>query len=270
MEGKKGFVITIVIMFFLILGLGGYIAYDIVQEKKAAETKTTKYDDKDIDLNVFFQISDTLDSFDKAFNNPKSLYVGYIYVNKKLRAEKFDMGAAIYASMVSDMTVSNPPKPYYIPEAKVKYNFNKIFGKNLNYQVDQVQSGEVYKVAYYENSADPPVRYDYFAPPEENVYSNRYIAINFKTTLDGDKIIVNRRVCYIEFVPAANGKDYESINIYTDHNKTTSIGSMELVNGNYNENSILAKFGSQLTRYNYTFVPEKGNEYSFYSIEKVK
>lgn len=270
MEGKKGLVITIVVMVFLILGLGGYIAYDIVQEKKQAESKTTKYDDKDIDLNVFFQISDTLNSFDKAFNNPKSLYIGYIYVNKKLRAEKFNMGAAIYASMVSDMTVSNPPTPYYIPEAKVKFNFNKIFGKNLNYQVDEVQSGEVYKVAYYENATDPPVRYDYFAPIENNVYSDRYVAINYKTRLEEDKVIVNRRVCFLEFVPAANGKDYESVKIYTNHKKTEYIGTMELINGNYNENAILAKFGSKLARYDYTFVPEKGNEYSFYSIEKVK
>ena len=270
MEGKKGFVITIVILILLILGLGGYITYDYFKDKKLAEIKTTKYDDKDIDLNVFYQVSDTLNSFDKAFNNPKSLYVGYIYVNKKLRAEKFDMGAAIYASMVSDMTVSNPPKPYYIPEEKVKNNFKRIFGKNLTYQVDQVQSGEVYKVAYYDNASDPPVRYDYFAPAEENVYSARYVAINYETTLEEDKIIVKRRVCFIEFVPADNGKDYESINIYTDHNKNQLIGSLELVDGNYNEKSILAKYGSQLAKYNYTFVAEKGDRYSFYSIEKVK
>ena len=270
MEGKKGLTIAIVVLVFIVLCLISYIAFDFMQDKKREEAKTTKIENTEIDLNSFYNISYTLDSFDKAFNNPRSLYVGYIYTNKKIKAEKFDMGAAIYASMIQDMTVSSPPVPYYIPEEKVKFNFNKIFGKELSYKMDQVQSGEVYKVAFYDNPQSPPVRYDYFAPVEDNVYSERYMAINYRTTLDEDKIVVNRRVCYLEFVPAANGKDYEKVKIYTDHHKNNYIGELELSNGYINGNVIVGKFGSKLKRYDYTFVHEKGTTYSFSSIEAVK
>lgn len=270
MEDKKGFIITIIVLVVIILAAGGYIAFDTIRDKKLAEKKTSIVAGNEIDPNSFFSVSYILDSFDKAFNNPKSNYLGYIYVTKRLKAEKFNMGAAIYASMVQDMTVSGPPVPYYIPETKVKYNFNRIFGKNLTYKVDQVESGEVYKVAFYDRG-DPPVRYDYYAPIEENVYSERYIAINYQTTQEEDnKIVVNRRIFYAVFVPAADGKNYETVNIYRDHNKSKKIGTFELKNGYINENELLNKAGSQLMKYKYTFVQEKGDDYSFYSIEVTK
>ena len=265
MEDKKGFIITIIVLIVIILSLGGYIAFDTIRDKKAAEKKTTIVDGNNIDPNAFFNISYILDSFDKAFNNPKSDYVGYIYVPKRLKASKFDMGAAIYASMIQDMTVSPRPKPYYVPEIKVKYNFEKIFGKNLAYKVDQVQSGEVYKVAYYDRE-DPPIRYDYFAPAEENPYSDRYISLNYKTTVEEDKVIVERRIFYAEFTPE---NDYQTINLYTDHSKNTKIGSLPLKNGYINEDQLLGSYGSKLMKYKYTFVSEGGSDYSFYSIEAV-
>ena len=270
MEGKKGFVITIIVLVVIILAAGTYIAFDIIQDKKQAEKKTSIVDENEIDLNAFYHVSYILDSFDKAFNNPKSNYLGYIYVSKRLKAEKFSMGAAIYASMIQDMTVSGPPVPYNVPESKVKYNFNRIFGKNLTYKVDQVESGEVYKVAYY-NREDPPVRYDYYAPIEENVYSEKYIAINYRTQIDDDnRIIVDRRIFYAVFIPAADGKNYQSVTIYKDHNKDKKIATFELRNGYLNENEILSNAGSKLMKYRYIFVPGKGNNYNFYSIEVIK
>ena len=268
MEDKKGFIITIIVLVVIILSLGGYIAFDVIRDKKNAEKKTTVIKDTTIDLNAFYQISYTLESFDKAFNNPKSDYVGYIYVPKRLTAAKFDMGAAIYASMIQDMTVSSPPKPYYIPEIKVKSNFEKIFGKNLEYKVGQVQSGDIYKVAYYDRE-DPPVRYDYYAPIEENVYAEKYISLNYKTTLEDDKVIVERRIFFAEFKLSDDGKDYSSVIIYRDHSKQNKIGTLELRNGYINENQLISMFDSKLMKYKYTFVGTNGKDYSFYSIEAI-
>jgi len=270
MEDKKGFVIAIVILSLISLGLGGFLVYDKIIQKRAEEKKETCIEDNKIDLNAFFNISKTLDSFDKAFNNPKSLYIGYIYVDKRLMASKFDMGAAIYASMMQDITVSAPPIPFYVSEEKVKGNFEKIFGKNLEYKATNVQSGEIYKVSYFNFETNPPVRYDYYAPSEENPYADRYIAINNETSIEEGKVIVNRKIFFAEFVKGADGVSYTGMKIYKDHSKVGYIGQVPLKNGVYSEKEVIEKNGSKLLTYDYTFVQNKDADYSFYSIEAVK
>ena len=270
MEGKKGFIITIVVLSLLILGMGAFIVLDFIHDKKQEEIKTTIIKDTEIDLNTFYSIADTLNSFDKAFNNPKSLYIGYIYVPKKLTAAKFDMGAAVFASIINDMSVASHPNPLFVAETKVKYNFEKIFGKKLEYKPVEVQSGEIYKVAYYSNEQDTPVRYDYYAPVEESPFRERYIAINYKTSLDINKVIVSRRIFYAEFVAEADGKTYNTLNLYKKHDKKDLIGTVTLKNGFINEKELLSKFSSKMMKYNYVFSTENGTDYTFDYIEVTK
>ena len=257
-NSKKGFVIAIIILVLIIIGLGAFIALGIIKQKEKEEEKTTIINNTAIDLNAFFGISETLDSFDKAFNNPKSLYIGYIYVSKRLEASKFDLGPAIYASMISDMVGTNL-EAQSLPEPLVKSNFERIFGNNLKYARSEVNSGEIYKVAFEQ-------KYYYIAPSEIDPYAEKYLAFNYKTTLEEDKVIVNRRIVFAEFIKDANGI-VNSINLYKDHLKQAKIGSLSVRNGIINYNEILSKYASKMKNYNYTFTHEKGDNYSFYSIE---
>lgn len=265
-DSKKGYVIAIIILSLIIIALGGIIAYSFIKQKEKEEEKTTIINRTSIDLNAFFHISETLDSFDKAFNNPKSQYVGYIYVPKRLEASKFDLGAAIYSSMILDMVGTNQTAEF-LPEALVKSNFERIFGKYLKYKLNEVNSGEIYKVAFKEE--DNPKKYYYKAPSEIDPYAEKYLAFNYKTSLEEDKVIVNRRIVFAEYTKDSNGL-VTNINLYKDHKKQSKIGSISIRNGNVNMDEILSKYGSKMKKYNYTFILNSESDYSFYSIEAVQ
>lgn len=266
MEDKKGTVITIVILILIILGLGAYIFYDIKEEKKELEEKETMIKSINIDLNTFYQISDTLDSFDLAFNNPKSSYVGYMFVSKKMSATKFDMGAAIYASMIQEMDATNGSIQSVL-ETRVQANFQKIFGKNLSYEATEVNSGEIYKVAY--NNSGTPLKYDYIAPGEFDTYAEKYISVNYKTSLTTDSVLINRKIFYVVFVPNSEGVITKAA-IYKDHHKQNKLGEVLLKNGEISTTEVLSKYSSRLLTYQYTFKQESQDTYTFSSIEPVK
>ena len=261
-NSKKGYVITIIILLLIIIALGGFIALGIMKQKEKEEEKETIINNTSIDLNSFFNISKTLDSFDKAFNNPKSPYVGYIYVPKRLEASKFDLGAAIYSSMALEMEKTN--KVETIQEALVKTNFERIFGDNLKYKQTEVKTGDYYKVVTKEG--EDPLKYYYHILEEANPYADKYLAFNYKTSLGEDQVIVNRRIVFAEYIKGTNGL-LASVNLYKDHTKQSKIGSVSARNGAIKANEILSKYASKMKKYNYIFTHEKGDNYSFYSIE---
>ena len=123
-SSKKGYIITIIILLLIVIALAGFIAFSVMKHIEQEEKKATMLNGINIDLNAFYQVSETLERFDKAFNNPKSLYLGYIYTSKRLEAPKFDLGAAIYASMILDMAGTNL-EVQFLPEPLVKSNFSK-------------------------------------------------------------------------------------------------------------------------------------------------
>lgn len=257
-SSKKGYIITIIILLLIVIALAGFIAFSVMKHIEQEEKKATMLNGINIDLNAFYQVSETLERFDKAFNNPKSLYLGYIYTSKRLEAPKFDLGAAIYASMILDMAGTNL-EVQFLPEPLVKSNFEKIFGNNLKYTPSEVNSGEIYKVAY-DN------KYYYIAPSEVDPYAEKYLAFDYKTSLEEDKIIVNRRIVYVVYEKDVNGT-LTAINLYKDHLKQSKIGTIAVRNGSIKDNEILSRYGSKMKKYNYTFIQNKGADYNFYSIE---
>ena len=266
MKEKKGLIVVIVILILIIFSLVFYIIYDVKKKKEEIEQKEIILQNTSINLNAFYQIADTLDSFDKAFNNPKSNYVGYLYASKKMNASNFNLGAAVYASMIQDMDNTSGTIQYVL-ETRVQSNFKKIFGKNLTYKISEVASGEIYKVAYNGNVS--PVRYDYIAPLESNIYTEKYIAVNQKTSLADDKVIVNRKIFFVEFILDSSGNATQA-NIYKTHTKENKIGTISLKNGEINNDEVISKYGSKLLEYDYTFIRVKDDNYSFYSIEPAK
>ncbi len=261
-NSKKGYVITIIILLLIIMALGGFIALGIIKQKEAEEEKETIIENTSIDLNSFFNIAKILESFDQAFNNPKSPYVGYIYVSKRLEASKFDLGAAVYSSIVLNLEKTN--KIESLSESLIKNNFENIFGDNLKYKLTLSKESDYYKFATKEE--DNPVKYYYHVLEEANPYADRYQAFNYKTSLGEDQIVVNRRIVFVEYVKGTNDT-ITGINLYKDHTKQSKIGSITARNGIIKSNEILSKYGSKMKKYNYIFNHEKGDNYSFYSIE---
>lgn len=263
MEGKKGLIVIIILLLLISLGLGGYIAYDKIMTKPKEET-LTKIDDVNIDLTVFYQISETLMKFDNAFNDPRTNYFAYIYKQKKLEAKDFDLGAAVYASIRSDFKESN--LLLYVPESIAKNSFTKIFGDNLKYQTATLNSGEYLKTAYDGNL----VSYAYIEPVDSNVYPSEYMAINTKTILKDNKVIVTRKIVFVEYIIQPGTNIASNIILYKDETKQNKIGDIALKNGKVSPKEIVSKYGSKLATFNYTFKQNESLDYSFSSIEKTQ
>ena len=261
MKDKKGLLIGILLL--IILGLIGYIALDkmFLEKKATAETiKKNSNDNININLNAFYQISDTLNQFDAAFGDVNSTYFGYIYKQDKLLAEKFDKTAALYLAIHSDLT--SPKTTPYIIGTKVKNRFEKIFGKQLAYTPGNIPAGNSYNITYDPNSTN----YVYYYQNTKNDYSPEYLTHTISTEIKDDKIIVTRKAYYVEYANNGGG----NATIYTDSGKSVKVGDLKLRNNVLNEKEVIDKYGSKLKTFEYTFILKTEDDYSFYSIKKTK
>lgn len=264
MENKKGITILIIILVVIILGLSGFIALDKFVLNKSLSSSKTTIDDVDIDINSFYQIADVLNKFDNAFGDPNSTYLGYPYVDKKLAVEDFDPGAALYVSAYSELVATNTPQ--YLSANVIKGNFEKMFGKKLKFENKSIDAGDLYKLKYNKETAT----YTYTLATPKLKYSPGYYAINTKTRLEDDKIIVTRKVFYVEYATNNETGIATVANIYSEDKPTTKIGAVDLRNGIINENEVIAKYGSKLKTYDVTFKYNKGIEYNLYLIQRIK
>ena len=80
------------------LGLGGYIGYLKLFPQKEDNHKTT-IDNVSVDLNNFYQIGETLERLDSAFNDEHSTFYGYIYSQKKVEVSSMDPALTLYITI---------------------------------------------------------------------------------------------------------------------------------------------------------------------------
>lgn len=255
---NKSYIIVISILLVITIGLSVFVAYDKIINK---ETKTTTINDIEIDLNVFHQIEKTLDKMDNAFNDTGSSYCGYIYKDK-LKASNFDMGAAIFVAAKNDLITSNTPQ--LLVGGKVKNSFEKIFGDNITYQPTSIDAGN-YKLAYDQTSNT----YAYSIAPKTNQYESKYHTIDVETKLQKEKIIVTRKVFFVEY-GSDDGVTINKALLYKDATKQHPLGEIKLTKNYLNENEVIAKLGSKLNTYKYEFNEKTTDNYSFYSIERIR
>ena len=78
---------------------------------------------------------------------------------------------------------------------------------------------------------------------------------------EDDKVIVTRKIFYVEY----NGNE---ATIYKSSAKE-KIGTVTLSNDEVDASEVVAKYGSKLNTYDYTFIADKSDSYTFYRIEKV-
>jgi len=261
-ENKKPFIITIIVLIVIILGLGGYIAYDYFIKDKGEEKIITQVDNVNINLNVFYQISRTLENLDLAFNKPGTNYYGYIYNSNKLDVKNFDSKAAAYAAVVSELKPSNTQQT--IVSDKVKSNFESMFGDILKYNLDDIDVGNNFKIAYDANNKI----YSYTMPTDTSNYSNGYVAINYKTYLEDDYVVVTRKIFYVEY--NSNNKDASKASIYKNANKQYKLGDVSVKNGTVNLNEVKGKYTSRLNTYDFYFIKNGDEDYVLSKIVKIK
>lgn len=258
---KKPFIIIIVILLVMVIGLGGYVGFDIYKNQQKKENLNTIVDDVSVNLNVFYQIGDTLNRFDKAFNSNNSSYFGYLYNFDKLAASKFDGRAALFATMYNDLVCNNTTQ--YLLGATVKNNFEKIFGNNLKYAPGSINAGEYYNIYYDTNSNT----YSYTAQNVNKIYSPGYVSKTIKTSLEDGKVTVIRKVFYVEYGSNTGGTDITKAIIYKKADKKDKVGEINLMNNELREDEVIAKYGSKLLTYNYIFKENKLDNYNFYLLE---
>ena len=259
---KKPFVVTIIILLLIILGLGGYIAYDYFIKDKDEVKVVTMIDDVNINLNAFYQISETLDKFDVAFNKPGTNYTGYIYNAKKIEAKDFDEKAALYVSLAKYLIPTNSDQT--IVSGKVKGSFEKVFGDAKKYNPTSIDISNSEKINYDTNNES----YNYTLQPTTNNYSSTYITKNTKTVLEEDKVIITKKIFFVEY--NGSGNNATRATIYTNLNKQQKLGEVSVKNGEANIDEVLGKYGSRLATYEITFIKNSDEDYTFSQIEKIK
>lgn len=260
--GNKKVVIFIIILIFIIIGLGGYIAFDKFVLEKKEEIKTTKVGDATIDLNIFENINQTINTFDKAYNDLNSIYVGYLYSKNEININTFDKNAALYASIYPYLIANNTPQ--LIPGGLVKTKYDELFDKKLNYEAKSIEAGKLYKIGY-DISTDV---YSYNFLKIDNLYDSTYMQKNVETTVEDDNIIIKRKAFFVEYI--SEGDTVNKANIYKTHDKTELITSVNLKNNTINKKEIISKYGTKMNTYKYTFKQKSIDEYKFYSVEQVK
>jgi hypothetical protein len=258
---NKGLVILLLL---IIIGLAGYIGYEKIDAYMNNTDTKTEVDNVNINLNALYQVGETLTKFDNAFNNINSTYFGYLFKKDKLYAEKFDNNAALYVAMYADLVGTNTEQT--INAINVKANFTKIFGNYLTYNPTNISAGEFYNINYNESTDT----FSYSFPVVTNTISSEFKINNVKTTLEKDKIIVTRKIFFVDYDNPSDGTSTATATIYTNSNKKTKIGQVNLRNNLVSTSEVLAKYSSKLSTYKYTFVKNSDEDYSFFSVELVK
>lgn len=268
MEKKnKGPIVLVILLLIIILGLAGYIVFDkLFLTKEEDKNTVVAIEDVNIDLNALYQIGDIMGKFDRAYNDVNSSYFGYLYnTDSILYANKFDNGAALYAAMYDDIIGTSTAQ--YLIGGNVKYSFEKMFGKNLEYKPADVSAGKSFNIKYNEANGN----FTYTAPEISDTYSNEYVVRNLKTDFQDDKVMITRRVFFVEYKKGDGSADVTQANVYTNHNKSKLIGTLNLRNNVLSVDEVIAKYGSKFDKYVYTFEKNgSSDEYCFYSIEKVR
>lgn len=248
----KKLVLFILFLFLIIFGLAGYIAYDKIYLENNGKKVVTKIGEKDIDLNNFIEINETLSKLDRAFNDSNSSYYGYIYNNKELRINKFDEKAALYLILYDYL--NNYRNEQTINGKIVEKDFKKIFNNNLEYKASDVKIKDDIFITYNPNNNTYSYNYDI----NKELYSPEYKVKNISTTIEEESIVIKRKIFYVEYE-----KNNSSIiaNIYDGKDKKSLITKKTLNGNELNIEEIVAKYGYRIHTYKYIFEEKNYNDY---------
>lgn len=260
---NKKVVITIVILVLLVLGLGGYLAYDKIYLKFFNEESTkTTINEVSLDVNDLFEVGVALNKLDNAYGDSNSTYFGYIYELKKRVNKVSELGQneLTYAAIHNEIIKSGLGQK--LSDTKVKNNMNELFGSNSKYKPTSIVAG----TSYIFNYDDVTKSYIYAIPAPTTIYSPTYIVRNISTSVEDGKIIITRKAFYVEYEQSGDGT-YTSATIYKSKNKSNKLITLSLKNGLLSVDEVFAKTSSKMNTYIYTFTEDVGG-YKLYQIER--
>jgi hypothetical protein len=259
MKDKKNLVIFLLIIIIALL-VGILICNNTKKEVKKENTN------KNINFNLegFYQIGEDLRLFDIAFDDSYSDYFGYLYNNQVLEVKDFDMKAALYLSLYGEL--NHDGETTIIQSDKVKENFYKIFGNNLEYKPMSFEAGRVFEFNYNEELNI----YEINSPGVGGVYFPEIHLRNLSSTVNGNTVEVVRKMFYLEYSSNNSGTDLTKIEIYKNVNKSEKLGTMTLPEKGVNEDKIFKKYGDKLDNYKFTFTKGDDGNYYFSKVEREK
>ena len=258
MKDKKNLIIFVLIIIIAIL-----IGLLICNNKKE---KVVEEVDKNIDFNLegYYQIGEDLKLFDSAFNDSYSDYFGYLYKSDSLDAKDFDIKAALYLALYSEL--NHDGETNYINSEIVKSNFYKVFGNDLEYKPMSFEAGRVFEFNYNEATGF----YEINSPGVGGVYFPEIHSKNDYSTETEDSVVVSRKMFYLEYVSNNSGTDLTKIDIYKNIDKKDKVGTMTLSDSGVDEEKIFKKYKDKLDSYKLTFKKNDSGEFYFSKIEKEK
>ena len=257
-ENKK-WIITIIILVLLVLGLGGFIVYDKILKKE--ETRII-IDNKSVNITSFYDIEKEMALLDKTYNNPASSFYGDLYENRDVLAKEIEMPKIIYTAI--NGIVDNNAQNRVIKGSAVKNSIKRIFSKQVVYKPTAISVSKQLTISYDEKA-------DTYTYTNNTTASTSDEGIKLYTTnteLKGSYALVKRKLFAYEYKKDESGTINKSVVIYKDKNKNTKIATLQLKDGELNEKEIIAKYGSRLSTYVYSFKEESQDNYRFYSIVK--
>jgi hypothetical protein len=263
-ENKKAVIVTFIILILIIAGLVGFIVLErVLMNKKIEEPTTVMIGEVEIRPESFYQVYNTLERFDRAFNYEDSKYFGYVYKKRKIEIDKFDSTIALYAALRADMKATQEQK--IIPESLVKAEFEAMYGENLKYEAKEIEKGDNFDISYNKTTG-----YTYVSNDIVQSYTPGIMTINSKTAVENGKIIVTRKVFYVEYVKNDAGVP-TMVTIYNDMNKSQKLGKIDIIKKGINQEELLGKFSSKISTYNFIFKQNaKDNNFALSRIERIK
>lgn len=266
-KSKKPMIISFIVLGVIIIGLVIYVILDLKINHKKEENNEIIINDISFDLNNLYKIDEILKKFDIAFNNEDSTFYGYPYKERKIAISEFDNSAAKFLILKNNMIpTQNKSNAKFISEIKIKSDFENIFGKNLEYKASDIEAGDNFVIKYDSNT----LRYAYYFIDNNQSLQSGISTINYKTKIEEGKIIVTRKVFYIEYVVDENGT-ISTANIYNDISKSKKLGTINVTKTPPREKELLAKFSNSLSEYEFIFLEnQEGINYNLDKIVKIK
>ncbi len=247
-KSKLGLGILIGVLVALVIGLAGFIAYDMVlsdDNHKVEENDTSK--EETVELNLSSSIVTSLSKVfhGKYLHSEVSIYENYFYKQSKTVVSN------VPDELKMIMTFKYLNKPEKVSVTEYEKAYRQIFGSS---------STPVKLNKTDDCDADYELVNGYYQHPEfggcggmgnEITYSKLIKAIQIKDTTT-DKIVISEAVAFVN--PSGSYKDVN----YT-----------QLIDANGEKNP-LDKDYTKYAQYDYTFVKDANGIYVFTSVEKIK
>lgn len=274
--------IIIIIVLFVIINI--FIKNDKTNNEKTkiAVTSKKKSEIKNIDIqnnemvNIFNRYNSMYDYLDMLKYDGTS-YFDYFYRNDKVDSDNLDENVKFmitvyntYGNILENTEIIKGAKE------KIDEDSMKLFGSKINYKKISSKSyqgkllvGAVngYSIMYEDNNSD-------FYIEEAGlggVTSLDYVLKKTKAYKNGDYLIIENVIMFTYQETDDPVKLFKTAGDLSNYSSSKNINSLSLIDEiAYNKEINIDNYEDKLDTFRWTFKKDKNNNYTFYSVEKIK